>query len=80
MHLWNYISINAMWSTVEEKAFALYYIAIDVRSPYYNVGVGLKMSDDDYSKIQEEIFEALENSFLLLRWIFLKEQRKHLWF
>ena len=58
VHLWNYISTNAMWSTVEEKAFALYYIAIDVRSPYYNVGVGLKMSDDDYSKIQEEIFEA----------------------
>lgn len=58
VHLWNCISTNAMWSTLEEKAFALYYIAIDVRSPYYNVGVGLKMSDDDYSKIQEEIFEA----------------------
>ena len=57
-HLWNYILTNVMWSTNEEKAFALYYIAIDVRSPYYNVGVGLKMSDDDYSKIQDEIFDA----------------------
>lgn len=59
VHLWNYILTNAMWSTVEEKAFALYYIAIDVRSPYYNVGLGLKMSEDDYSKIQDEIFEAV---------------------
>lgn len=58
VHLWNFISTNVMWSAVEEKAFALYYIAIDVRSPYYNVGVGLKMSSDDYSKIQDEIFEA----------------------
>lgn len=58
VHLWNYILTNVMWSTNEEKAFALYYIAIDVRSPYYNVGVGLKMSSDDYSKIQDEIFEA----------------------
>ena len=57
-YLWNYISTNVMWSTNEEKAFALYYIAIDVRSPYYNVGVGLKMSEDDYSKIQDEIFDA----------------------
>lgn len=58
VHLWKNISTNVMWSTVEEKAFALYYIAIDVRSPYYNVGIGLKMSSDDYLKIQDEIFEA----------------------
>lgn len=58
-HLWNFISTNIMWSSTVEKAFALYYIAIDERTPYYNVGIGLKMSSDDYSKIQDEIFEAV---------------------
>lgn len=58
-HLWEFISTNIMWSSMEEKAFALYYIAIDPRTPYYNVGTGLKMSGDDYSKIQDEIFEAI---------------------
>lgn len=57
-HLWEFISTNIMWSSMEEKAFALYYIAIDQRTPYYNVGTGLKMSGDDYTKIQDEIFEA----------------------
>lgn len=58
-YLWEFISTNIMWSSMEEKAFALYYIAIDARTPYYNVGIGLKMSDDDYSEIQDEIFEAI---------------------
>ena len=57
-HLWEFISTNIMWNSNEEKAFVLYYIAIDARTPYYNVGTGLKMSGDDYSKIQDEIFEA----------------------
>ncbi|MCM1213519.1 MAG: hypothetical protein NC548_03250 [Lachnospiraceae bacterium] len=57
-HLWEFVSTNIMWSSMEEKAFALYYIAIDARTPYYNVGAGLRMSNDDYSKIQNEIFEA----------------------
>ena len=58
-HLWNFISKNIMWSNIEEMAFALYYIAIDSRTPYYNVGSGLKMSGDDYSSIQDEIFEEI---------------------
>ncbi len=58
-HLWEFISTNIMWSSIEEKAFALYYIVIDARTPYYNVGIGLKMSGDDYAKLQDEIFEAV---------------------
>lgn len=58
-HLWSFLSKNIMWSSVEEKAFALYYIAIDARTPYYNIGTGLKMNGDDYASIQDEIFEAI---------------------
>ena len=58
-HLWQFICKNIMWNDIEEKAFVLYYIAIDARTPYYNVGAGLKMSGDDYSSIQDEVFEAI---------------------
>lgn len=57
-HLWKFIVTNIMWEKKEEKAFALYYIAIDSKTPYYNVGAGLKMNSDDYSRIQDEIFDA----------------------
>lgn len=55
--LWPFVTNNPMWDSLEEKAFAFYYIAIDVRSPYFNVGIGLRMSNADYSSIQDEIFE-----------------------
>ena len=55
--LWTFVINNPMWDSLEEKAFVLYYIAVDIRSPYFNVGVGLRMSNDDYSNIQDEIFE-----------------------
>lgn len=58
-HLWEFISNNIMWKDIKDKAFVLYYIAIDARTPYYNVGQGLKMNSDDYSRIQDEIFEAI---------------------
>lgn len=58
-NLWEIFSYDVMWSNIEEKAFALYYIAIDSRTPYYNVGTGLKMNADDYSHIQDEVFEAI---------------------
>lgn len=57
-HLWNFISTNVMWEKPEEKAFALYYIAIDVRTPYFNIGTGLKMNQDDFSRILSESLEA----------------------
>lgn len=56
--LWEAINSNIPYDSKEKKAFALYYIAIDCRTPYYNIGTGLKMNNDDYSQIQEEIYES----------------------
>lgn len=63
---WEFISTNIMWASKEEKAFVLYYIAIDARSPYYNVGVGLKMSPDDYLQLQDEVFEEIREFRFIL--------------
>lgn len=57
-HLWNFISTNVMWEKPEEKAFALYYIAIDARTPYFNIGTGLKMNQSDFSRILSESLDA----------------------
>jgi len=58
-NFWEAINTNSLWKNKEEKAFVLYYILIDVRTPYYNTGTGLKMNNDDFSRIQDEIFEAI---------------------
>lgn len=65
-HFWEFISTNIMWTNIEEKAFALYYTAIDSKTPYYNIGVGLRMSSDDYSQIQDEIFDAIREFRFIL--------------
>lgn len=57
-NLWNLIENNPMLTTVEEKAFALFYIAIDVKTPYFKVGTGLRMNGEDFSNIQDEIFDS----------------------
>lgn len=58
--LWPFVINNPMWDSIEEKAFTLYRIAVDFRSPYYNVGVGLRMSNDDYSNIMVGITEEFQ--------------------
>lgn len=58
-NFWKAINSNPLWENKEEKAFVLYYVFIDVRTPYFNIGSGLKMNNDDISHIQDEIFEAI---------------------
>lgn len=58
--LWMNISSNTLWTEKEEKAFAIYYIVIDARSPYFNIGSGLRMSNEDYSHLQDEVFDKIQ--------------------
>ena len=41
-----------------ERAFALYYIAVDSRSPYFNVGSGMKMTNERFNQLIGETSEA----------------------
>lgn len=52
--LWFSICSNGLISEIEEKAFALYYIAIDNKVPYFYLHQGLKMNDDDYAQYVEK--------------------------
>lgn len=56
-HLWEDIRSSSQLCGIDEKSFALYYVAIDLRTPYYNVGTGLKMSNDRFKDIADEIQE-----------------------
>lgn len=53
-NLWFSICGNGLFSKIDEKAFALYYIAIDNKVPYFYLHQGLKMENDEYAKYIEK--------------------------
>lgn len=58
--LWKNIHNNSLWNEIEKKAFVIYYIAIDTRTPYFNIGSGLKMSNDDFLHLQDKLSEKIQ--------------------
>ena len=50
---------NATW---EEKGFCLYVIALDRRTPYYELPPGLKLSNERYKEIVHEIMPSIQKS------------------
>ena len=56
VNLWNMIASDK-YVLIEEKArvFALYYILIDKRIPYFQLGESIKMSNDEYKEIAERL-------------------------
>lgn len=56
--LWKIISSDVLFPESTSKAFALFYIAIDLRTPYYNVGDGVKMNQDGFDELLSKTQEA----------------------
>lgn len=53
-NIWNLIIQNTIFSTESEKIFALYYILIDIKIPYYSINSGLKMSNSEFRTVINE--------------------------
>lgn len=49
--LWKTIDDNPVFEDEKTKAFAVYFIWIDARVPYYQLEPGMKMSNDDFFEI-----------------------------
>lgn len=49
--LWKTIDENPIFEDEKTKAFAVYFIWIDARVPYYQLEPGMKMSNDDFFEI-----------------------------
>lgn len=64
--LWNFIEENPLLDTKKLKAFALFYIWVDIRLPYYVLDDGIKMSDDDYQDICQKLSEDIKKARFIL--------------
>ena len=64
--LWNFIEENPLLDTKKLKAFALFYVWVDIRLPYYVLDDGIKMSDDDYQDICQRLSEDIKKARFIL--------------
>ena len=60
------IEHNSLLDGEDEKIYALYRIWTDSRIPYFNLGAGLKMSDEDFLKISETKKDELRKIVFIL--------------
>lgn len=64
--VWNLIIQNPIFGTEHEKAFALYYILIDTRIPYYPIRPGMEMNNSEFKTIIRECEEAIQKAKFVL--------------
>lgn len=66
IELWDFIERNPILEDNKLKAFALFYIWIDVRIPYFEIEPGIKMGNDEYAEITKKLFEKLKKVRFIL--------------
>lgn len=65
-NLWNEISENEVLSNINMQVFAIYYVWIDVRIPYFELTPGIKMSGDEYRRIRKKILKEIQQARFIL--------------
>lgn len=64
--LWGNIVKADMFGKIEEKAFALYYIVIDRRIPYYLLKKGMRMDRDAFEKYRNKNSDIIKKMGFIL--------------
>lgn len=64
--LWNFVEHSTILTEKKQKAFALYYIWIDVRTPYFELQPGLKMDNEMYQEIVKKLKPLLRKARFIL--------------
>lgn len=64
--VWNLIIQNPIFTSNKEKAFALYYILIDTRIPYFQITPGLEMNNAEFKTIVEECKDDIQKAMFVL--------------
>lgn len=64
--LWKGIQENPILEGEKEKAFAFYFIWIDMRVPYFELEPGIEMGNDEYVDILEEISQEIKRARFIL--------------
>ena len=72
--LWNQIINCSYFITDDQRAFALYYIWIDKRIPYYHLSDGMHMSNEAYRKNTEELIDEIKKMRYILNASYLSQK------
>lgn len=64
--LWGNIVKADMFGEVKEKTFALYYIVIDRKIPYFLLKKGMRMDDDTFKKYSEKNLDVIKKIRFIL--------------
>ena len=64
--LWENIVCNSLFSTEEERLFALYYIMIDKKIPYFTITNGLAMENKRYQSLMEDYESIIQKIKFIL--------------
>lgn len=65
--LWESINESVIFDTEKARIFALYYIWIDIRIPYYQLGNGMSMTNQKFSEITNSIKGDIKKARFILR-------------
>lgn len=65
-NIWNLIIQNPIFGSEAEKAFALYYILIDDKIPYFPIDSGLEMENSEFKALIDECKESIQKAKFVL--------------
>lgn len=63
--LWNSIDTN-IFNSSKLRAFAVYFIWIDMRMPYFKLESGIQMSGEEYRKIRKSIIKEIQRARFII--------------
>lgn len=63
---WNLIIQNPIFDTELKKIFALYFMLIDARIPYYPIDFGVEMNNSEFRNLNEECKDAIQKAKFVL--------------
>ncbi len=63
--LWLLIQNNDIFSTIDEKIYALYSVYSDCRIPYFKLDVGMEMSDEEFANISKSIQDDIKKAIYI---------------
>lgn len=72
--IWEMISGSPSFEDDNAKAFALYYIWIDVRIPYFQLENGLTMSDVEFRELSESLLLSIQKARFIMRTTMYKQR------
>lgn len=72
--IWERIISSPVFEDKQGKAFALYYIWIDVRIPYFQLEDGLSMSNDEFRELTESLMTDIIEARFIMRTPFFSQR------